>query len=97
MSSESDKGDKKPSAVPSEKIEEIQSMQQKKGRMCRIKKGCSKKNTHHERPWENPFVIIVSYNSQKMFNHLMESFRREKKLIIRLIKLPLLNVQCNFD
>ena len=27
-----------------------------------------------------PFVNIVSYNSQKMFNHLMESFRREIKL-----------------
>ena len=26
-----------------------------------------------------PFVNIVSYNSQKMFNHLMESFRREIK------------------
>ena len=27
-----------------------------------------------------PFVNIVSYNSQKMFNHMMESFRREIKL-----------------
>ena len=27
-----------------------------------------------------PFVNVVSYNSQKMFNHLMESFRREIKL-----------------
>ena len=27
-----------------------------------------------------PFVNIVSYNSQKMFNHLMESFRREIKI-----------------
>ena len=27
-----------------------------------------------------PFVNIVSYNSQKIFNHLMESFRREIKL-----------------
>ena len=27
-----------------------------------------------------PFVNLVSYNSQKMFNHLMESFRREIKL-----------------
>ena len=27
-----------------------------------------------------PFVNIVSYNSQKMFNHLMESFRRDIKL-----------------
>ena len=26
-----------------------------------------------------PFINIVSYNSQKMFNHLMESFRREIK------------------
>ena len=24
-----------------------------------------------------PFVNIVTYNSKKMFNHLMESFRRE--------------------
>ena len=27
-----------------------------------------------------PFINIVSYNSQKMFNHLMESFRREIKM-----------------
>ena len=27
-----------------------------------------------------PFINIVSYNSQKMFNHLMESFRREIKI-----------------
>ena len=27
-----------------------------------------------------PFINIVSYNSQKMFNHLKESFRREIKL-----------------
>ena len=27
-----------------------------------------------------PFINIVSYNSQKMFNHLMELFRREIKM-----------------
>ena len=27
-----------------------------------------------------PFINVVSYNSQKMFNHLMESFRREIKM-----------------
>ena len=27
-----------------------------------------------------PFINVVSYNSQKMFNHLMESFRREIKI-----------------
>ena len=27
-----------------------------------------------------PFINIMSYNSQKMFNHLMESFRREIKI-----------------
>ena len=30
-----------------------------------------------------PFVNVVSYNSQKMFNHLMESFCREIKLGIK--------------
>ena len=27
-----------------------------------------------------PFINVVSYNSQKMFSHLMESFRREIKI-----------------
>jgi len=31
-----------------------------------------KKNTN-----VSPFVNVVSYNSEKLFNHLMESFRRE--------------------
>ena len=68
MSSEIDEDDKKSTAVRSEKIEEVQSTKPKKGHTFRIKKDCWKKNTRHEKAWEE-YCKFMNANLEKKRNY----------------------------